>query len=278
MTLREAIQEASAHITARDAETLLAHLLLCDRAWLLAHIDDPAPQEALDQLRSLTLRRAAREPLQYLIGTQEFYGLSLRVTPDTLIPRPETELLVEAVLDWTASQTTPLSGSLRILDIGTGTGAIPIAIASQLPTAKLTAVDLSTEALSIARENAAAHHLAARIRFLESDLLAALDGESFDIIVSNPPYVPLGDAGSMQPEVVDHEPHLALFAGDDGLGIYRRLIPQAHAALKPGGLLALEFGFGQREALSELLRDWQHVRFLNDYADIPRMALAERIP
>jgi release factor glutamine methyltransferase len=270
-TVRDAIAEASTHIARRDAETLLLHLLQRDRAWLFAHSDETIDEAKLHELRALTQRRAAHEPLQHLTGSQEFYGLALRVTRDTLIPRPETELLVEAVLDFARTQPA----NLRILDVGTGTGAIALALATHLPHAEITACDISPAALEVARSNAAQHNLAQRITFVESDLLAQIPAEQpFDIIVSNPPYIPLTDAPTLAPEVRDHEPPTALFAGPDGLDLYRRLIPAAHSALKPNGLLALEFGFGQRDALRELLTGWNSVRFINDYADIPRVALA----
>jgi release factor glutamine methyltransferase len=281
MTLREALTEASTRIARRGAETLLAHLLTRDRAWLIAHSDTELSSSLLTTLRSLTARRAAKEPLQYLTGTQEFYGLPLHVTRDTLIPRPETELLVEAVLHWINGRphlTGPRS-SLRILDIGTGTGAIALALATHLPSADITATDLSPAALSIARHNAGRLDLGHRIHFLLSDILAATHFKTaapFDVIVSNPPYVSIYEAATLQPEVIDHEPHLALFAGPNGLDIYRRLIPQARAALRPGGLLALEFGFGQADALTALLADWEAVAIHDDYANIPRIALAIR--
>jgi release factor glutamine methyltransferase len=284
MTLREALTEASAHITLRDAETLIAHLLSRDRAWLFAHPEAELSAAHLEALRALTARRATHEPLQYLTGIQDFHGLPLRVTRDTLIPRPETELLVEAVLHWISQQ--PATDQPRILDVGTGTGAIAIALAAHLSSASITATDLSPAALAVARDNAKRLHLSDRIHFLLSDLLNELEsklqaGARFDAIVSNPPYVPTTDTTTMQAEVVDHEPHIALFAGTDGLDIYRRLIPQAYAALRLNGLLALEFGFGQREALRALFENpangaWQDLRFRNDYAGIPRIALATR--
>jgi len=280
MTLRDALLEASTSIARRDAETLLAHTLHRDRAWLLAHADDSIDPAQLQSFRSLVARRAAQEPLQYITGTQEFFGLPLRVTPAVLIPRPETEHLVEAVLDWAHSQ--PQSNPLHIADVGTGSGAIALALAQNLPHADITATDLSSAALAVARANAAQLGLASRIRFLEGDLLAALPAKTppFDAIVSNPPYVPHTDAPTLAPEVRDHEPSLALYAGADGLSLYRRLIPQAFHALRPGGLLALEIGFGQRTALTHLLTNpdqpWQNIRFLDDYASIPRVALATR--
>ena len=281
MTLREALTEASTRIARREAETLLAHILFRDRAWLIAHSETDLSSSLLTTLRTLTARRAAKEPLQYLTGTQEFYGLPLRVTRDTLIPRPETELLVEAVLQWINGRPhlTTARIPLRILDVGTGTGAIALALATHLPSADITATDLSSAALSIAQHNAGRLHLGHRIHFLPSDLLAAPQFKTaapFDVIVSNPPYVSIYEAATLQPEVMDHEPHLALFAGPTGLDIYRRLIPQAHTALRPGGLLALEFGFGQTDALTALLATWEAVRIQNDYANIPRIALAIR--
>lgn len=311
MTLRDALLEASASISRRDAETLLAHILHRDRAWLLAHADDDLPAPDLDTLRSLTTRRAAQQPLQHLTGMQEFFGLAFRVTPDVLIPRPETEHLVEAVLDFVRSQP---DAHLHIADVGTGSGAIAIALASVLEHAHLTAIDISPAAVAVANDNAGRLGVADRIRFLQGDLLtplltphaqpdplftggdplsplvfvsdpfdpltsaasAAFDIPTFDVIASNPPYVALDDARTLSPEVRDYEPPLALYAGADGLEIYRRLIPQALELLRPGGLLALEIGFGQRDALTELLSGWHSIRFLNDYASIPRVALALR--
>jgi release factor glutamine methyltransferase len=288
MTLRDLLTEASAHISRRDAETLLAHFLVHDRAWLFAHSEIVLTPQHAHNYRHLVARRAAHEPLQYLTGVQEFYGHNLRVTRKTLIPRPETELLVEAVLHWLSTQS-PVQPSPRILDIGTGSGAIAIAIAHKLPAANIHISDISPAILEVARDNAARLHLDAHLHLHVSDLLAAPSLQKaapFDVIVSNPPYIPLTDAPTLQPEVVHHEPHTALFAGPDGLDIYRRLIPQVlrsqpHPALRPGGLLALEFGCGQREALRHLLESqpstpWQNIQFQDDYANIPRIALATR--
>jgi len=276
MTLQQAIAEASALIARRDAEVLLTHLLQRDRAWLFLHGEDELASPDAAAFREMVARRAAHEPLQHITGVQEFFGLPLRVTRDTLIPRPETEHLVEAVLAWAATQPP----GLRLLDVGTGTGAIALALATHLPQAEIVACDLSAAALDVARNNALELRLEQRVRFLLSDLLEAFSSElkdrRFDAIVSNPPYIPAGDAAEMQPDVRDFEPHSALFAGDDGLDVYRRLIPQARAALTPGGLLALEIGFSQREALAELLSGWKNVRFLDDYAGIARVALATR--
>ncbi len=279
MTVREALLEATTRIGSpdgrRDADTLLAHILHCDRMWLLAHPDAALSEAQLAQLHSIAARRAAREPLQYITGHQEFYGVDLRVNPDVLIPRPETERLVEAVLLW-ATQFHD-ERTLQIADIGTGSGAIAIALATHLAGANFTATDISAAALEVARDNARTHSCDDRIQFLHCDLLPALEpGFHFDAMVSNPPYVPAGDAATMQPEVVQHEPHSALFAGDDGLEVYRRLVPAAYAALREHGLLALEIGHGQRDALNNLLQGWNNIRFIDDYQSIPRIALAER--
>jgi release factor glutamine methyltransferase len=277
MYVRDAITEGSMRIARRDAETLLAHVLGRDRVWVFAHPEAELAAEQAAVFGQLVERRAAQEPLQQLTGWQEFYGLNLRVTSDTLIPRPETEGLVEAVLAWAAET----GGSLRVVDVGTGTGAIALALAAHLKDAEVMAGDLSEAALEVARENAERLGLDEQVRFVRSDLLAGFEGEMdagalFDVVVSNPPYVPEGDAATMQREVVNYEPAMALFAGEDGLDLYRRLIPEAWAALRVGGLLAMEFGFGQREALRELLQAWGEVRFLDDYAGIPRVVLAIR--
>ena len=264
---------------------LLLHTLGISRAEFHA---DPTRSLTPNQqaaYEALIQRRLLNEPIQYITGEQEFYGLALHVTPAVLIPRPETEHLVEAVLSELDHEAP-----LRILDIGTGSGAIAIALAHHLPHAQITATDISPAALAVAATNAARHNLTPRIHFLESDLLDNLAPpdsqeaaftrearpEQHDAIVSNPPYVPTADRNTMHPQVRDHEPATALFAGSDGLAIYRRLIPQAHAALKPDGLLALEIGHGQRNAIADLLRDWHAVRFVDDFQGIPRVALARK--
>lgn len=279
MTLRETLAALPATLERRDAELLLAHVTGRERTYILAHPETHLNAEEQQRFDSLLARRLAGEPLQYLLGVQEFYGLELRVTPAVLIPRPETEHLVEAVELWATRFHD--ERVLQIVDVGTGSGAIAIAVATHLAGCAVTATDISAAALAVAQENAERHECADRIRFLHGDLLTPLaeqlaSGFRFDAVVSNPPYIPSGDAATMQREVVQHEPHTALFAGGDGLEVYRRLIPSAHAALKPEGLLAMEFGYGQRDALAELLAAWNHVRFIDDYQGIPRVALAER--
>jgi release factor glutamine methyltransferase len=283
MTFQQAIQSATERFAVdehlrdnsrRDAETLLMHAASLTRAELLAHPTRELSAGQLTSFEAAVARRLRHEPIQYITGQQEFYGLALAVTPAVLIPRPETEHLVEAVLERIA-RTEPTT----IADIGTGSGAIAIALAAHLPLARVTAVDLSPAALAIAEANARTHGLDGRIRFLVSDLLEALPLDQrghFDAIVSNPPYVPFSDAPLLHPQVREHEPSSALFAGPDGLAIYRRLIPQAHDALKPGGLLALEIGHGQRDDLAALLKGWSNVSFLADLQGIPRVALASK--
>jgi release factor glutamine methyltransferase len=282
MTLRQAITNAAAELAAnrhlsehahRDAELLLLHTLQIPRVTLIAHPDRDlsADQHALYQ--TAISRRLQLEPIQYITGEQEFYGLRLHVSSAVLIPRPETEHLVEAVL-----ALLPANEPLKLADIGTGSGAIAIALAVHLPLAHITALDLSTQALAVATSNAREHNVANRIDFLKSDLLAAVDhpAETFDAIVSNPPYIPESDRPTLHPQVREHEPDTALFAGETGLDIYRRLIPQAMRALKPNGLLALEIGHGQHESLTRLLAGWNDISFVNDLQQIPRVVLARK--
>lgn len=253
----------------RDAELLLLHVLGRDRAWLITHSDEILTAAQAAKYQGWLARRAAQEPVQYIVGEQEFWGLRLRVTADVLIPRPETEHLVEAALE-----LLPEGEAVRVADIGTGSGAIAIALAVSRPQAQVTALDLSAAALQIARENTAAHAVAGRVRFLESDLLAAVRGERFAMIVSNPPYVPGGE--DLEPQVRDFEPHTALFAGVEGLDVYRRLIPEAAEALEPGGWLLMEIGHGQRAALAELMRAWEDVSFVDDLQGIPRVVMGRK--
>jgi release factor glutamine methyltransferase len=257
-----------------DAEALLLHVLGRNKAWLMAHLDEQISGDQADRFDELLERRQHGEPIQYITGEAEFYGLPFRVTPDVLIPRPETEHLIEKVLELAANFTQP-----RIVDVGTGSGIIAVALAHKLPAATITATDLSQSALAIAQENAERNGVASRIRFLEGDLLAPIREERFEIVVSNPPYVPEADRAALSVEVRDYEPALALYAGEDGLGIYRRLIPAASATLAPGGFLALEIGYGQQAAIRNLLASsgFAQIEFLPDLNKIPRVAFARRM-
>ncbi len=280
ITVEEALRRGVSQLSARpelrdtalqDAALLLMHTLGVTRATLVAHPGRRFTPDEQVAYQALLQRRVVFEPLQYILGEQEFYGLPLKVTPAVLIPRPETEHLVEAVL-----ARLPKHVPVRIADVGTGSGAIAIALAHLLPLAEVTALDISADALAIAEENAQRHGVAHRMRFLSSDLLAAVAGEAFDAVVSNPPYIPSADRTTMHPQVTEFEPAGALFAGDDGLAIYQRLIPEASLSLKQGGLLAMEFGFGQRNAIAALLSGWSEVEFIDDLQGIPRVALARK--
>ena len=273
-TLQSLLENAAARLgphpnARRDAELLLLRTLQQNQAWLLTHPEAGLTPAQLTQFEQWLARRANHEPIQYILGEQEFYGLTFRVTPDVLIPRPETQHLVEAAL-----ARIPRSAPVQIADIGTGSGAIAVALAHNLPHAQITATDTSQAALAVARENAERHRVASRIHFLESDLLAALPGRRFFAIVSNPPYVAASEI--LEPQVLDYEPHAALFAGPTGLEIYQRLIPQAWQSLVPAGWLLLEIGHGQQPALAELLTGWDEVSFLPDLQGIPRVASARR--
>jgi release factor glutamine methyltransferase len=252
----------------RDAELLLMRVLGRDHAWLMTHADGELSAEQLSQFGNWVARRARQEPVQYILGETEFYGLTLRVTPAVLIPRPETEHLVEAVL-----ARVRRDAAVRICDVGTGSGAIAVALAHALPLARVMAVDLSAAALDVARENAERHGVAERVRLVESDLLHAVRGERFDVVVSNPPYVAEGEV--LEAQVREYEPREALFAGPTGMEIYPRLIPEAWEVLAPGGWLLMEIGHGQREALAELLMGWDGVEFVADLQGIPRVAIAQ---
>ncbi len=251
----------------RDAELILAHVLRCDQAALLTHPERMLSPAETNQFENLLLRRLASEPVQYLTGAQEFFGLLFEVSPDVLIPRPETEHLVEAVLERFDRDANP-----RIVDVGTGSGAIAVAIAHALPRSHVTAVDFYPAALEIAHRNAERHGVTDRITLLQSDLLAALGAEQFDVVVSNPPYI--ADGELLEPQVANYEPQSALYAGPTGLEIYQRLIPQARTALKPRGWLIMEIGYGQQPALQTLLGDWREVTFVPDLQGIQRVILA----
>lgn len=255
----------------RDAELLLLRVLGRDRAFLLAHPDAELTAEQIAEYNGWLRRRAAHEPVQYILGEQEFYGLTFSVTPDVLIPRPETEHLVETLL-----MRVRHDQRLRIVDVGTGSGAIAVSLAHSLPLTLVTALDISEAALAVARRNAEVHGVADRMRFLQSDLLGAVAGERFDAVVSNPPYVAEADRESLEPQVRDFEPAVALFGGPSGIEVHERLIPQAHEALNPGGWLLMEMGMGQRKALARLLSGWDEVSFVDDLQGIPRVACARR--
>jgi release factor glutamine methyltransferase len=282
------------------AELLLLHVSGRDRTWLYAHPEEILAERAVEDYFALITRRVAGEPTQHLTGKQEFWGLGFEVTPDVLIPRPETEHLIEVALDRLAvreiraGRTPRTSGEgIALVDIGTGSGCIAITMAKELPAAKIYATDASEAALDVARRNAARHGFAGRVHFLESNLFeafrpgvaaehAALQSGAappplFDLIISNPPYVGRREADQLPVEVRKHEPEIALFGGDEGYEFYGLLIPEAARQLKPGGLLVLELGYHSLPAVQPLFEaGWSNVGVTRDLAGIPRVLSAER--
>lgn len=252
---------------------LLRHLLGWDRAYLLTHPVEILSAEGAVRYYALIDRRLTGEPIQYITGETEFYGLAFRVTRDVLIPRPETEHLVEKVIELAGGWERP-----RIVDVGTGSGAIAVALAAKLPDAAIAATDISAPALDLARENAEWNGVTGRVRFLKGAWLESVAKEQFEIVVSNPPYVAESDKATLDLEVRDFEPALALFAGEDGLAAYRVLIPAAFAMLIPGGWIALEIGFGQDATIRRILAEsgFEEIGFTTDLQGIKRVAVARR--
>jgi len=276
MNIRSALIEAAQRLSDTsnprlDAETLLMHVLQRERSYLYAHPEFELACGELTCYYDAVLQRAHGIPLQYITGHQEFWGLDFKVTPAALIPRPETEHSVEAVLGIAKSINAP-----RVIDVGTGSGCIAIALASELPTAEIHAVDISADALAVAKENAQRLGFADRISFAESDLLAACRDRAayFDIVVSNPPYVGSNEPDKVQREVREHEPRIAVFGGPTGLEVYARLIPQARTVLKQGGWLVMEIGYSTEAQIKAMLKDWSHVRAECDLQGIPRVVIA----
>lgn len=307
MDLRAALKQGMARLRAAQvpSHTLAAELLLIfalgrDRTWLYTHPETPLDSTATEKFFELIARRAAGEPTQYLTGKQEFWGLEFEVNPSVLIPRPETEHVVEVALERLGARgikinmkTGAPSPPLRVADVGTGSGCLAIALAHELPHAHIFATDISATAIEVARRNAERNHVSERVDFVETDLLAGLvDGlqpsaerhadESgfFDLIVSNPPYVGLADAPTLPREVREHEPHAALFGGETGVEIYGRLIEQARCALKERGILTIELGYNTADHALKIVREqtgWANVSVTKDLAGIPRVLAAERL-
>lgn len=255
-----------------DAEVLLAHVLEKPRIYLYVHYDQPLDPEELAAYRGFVRRRAAREPVAYLVGEREFMGLTFAVSPAVLVPQPDTETLVSE-----AQKRLQGKSGVRIADVGTGSGAIALSLLHALPDLTAAAVDVSAAALKVARENADHFGLTDRVMFYEGDLLAPLRGQTFDAVLSNPPYIPRGDIAALPPEV-QAEPRLALAGGADGLDFYRRLVREAAAFLRPDGFLAVEAGRGEAVVISELARTngWLEVEITKDLAGIDRVVTMRR--
>ena len=290
---REQLRAAGIEDPEIEAELLLRQALRGDSAelpskgWLLQRLGDGASASSRDALAALLARRLHHEPSAYITGMREFWGLEFEVTPDVLIPRPETELLVEKAIECAHSPRTPLSSqgegtgvrtapsALRLVDVGTGSGAVAVALAKALPAATVIATDASRGALAVARRNATRHGVEPRISFRHGDLLLPLDCY-VDFIVANLPYVPEADWRGLEPEVKDHEPSLALVGGEDGLDLIRALLHQAPRYLRPGGAICLEFGAGQENGVIDLARQLvpgAKIEVAPDFAGIPRVLI-----
>lgn len=257
-----------------DAEILLAHARSCPRIQLYTSYDAPLTDAQRSTMRDLVKRRAAAEPVAYLVGHREFFGLDFRVTKDVLIPRPDTETLVVEAIEQLKPQAQP-----RVLDLGTGSGCIAISLAVNCPTARVTAIDISPTAITIATENAKLHSVSERIRFLLGDLFAPLGNERFELIASNPPYIASAEIETLMPEVRLHEPRSALDGGSDGLNIIRRLVADAPTHLVSGGTLLIEISGEQAEAVTQLLVSNGHyeaISVVRDLAKQPRVVRAVR--
>jgi release factor glutamine methyltransferase len=288
--LKEAMARLrAAHVPSHTlaAELLLMHGLGRDRTWLYTNPESQLDPGVVEAYFALVARRIAGEPTQYLTGKQEFWGLEFEVTPAVLIPRPETEHVIEVALERLGARglkidmaTGAPSPALHVADVGTGSGCLAVALAHELPHAEIVATDISAAALEIARRNAARHSVADRIQFIECDLLGAASESSLDLIVSNPPYVARNESATLAREVRDHEPHEALFGGPTGVEIYARLIEQAGALLRPGGIVVLELGYNSADEVRKMFhvqRHWANVSITNDLAGIRRVLAAARV-
>jgi len=279
-SIRIAINEGGAALTAagisearRDALSLMTFALECDRTFVIAHGEDQLSNRQLQVFRHLISRRAQREPLQYITGHQEFFGLDFEVGPDVLIPRPETEIIVEAALDLCRNDKTPF-----IADIGTGSGCIVISLLHQLTAARAVATDLSMNALRVAQRNARRHNVNDRLSLVQADGLPQTQNSQYSLIVSNPPYVTEAEFAGLQPEVREYEPRSALVSGQDGLAHIRALLHEVPAHLHRGGYFVFEIGFGQREAVEKLidLELWILSEIKEDLQGIPRTFVLQK--
>ena len=281
---RERLVEAgiSARLAALDAEVLARQVLGWDQTRFLSDRHEPASTAFLLNFEHYVARRIRREPMSYIIGTREFWSLDFEVTPDVLIPRPETELIVEEAIEgiraWHAESARGTKAAPLFYDIGTGSGVLAVVLAREFPEAHVVATDISAHALVVARRNAARHGVADRVTFVETSFLEGLD-EPAELIVSNPPYVPAVSEPGLTPEVRDYEPRVAVFGGDDGMEGLRRVFEDSVPLLLPGGWLIVEFGYGQDDAVAELIGAspaLSLVKIRGDLQDIPRAAVARK--
>jgi release factor glutamine methyltransferase len=280
MKLEDLVRTAAAELSAsgvadpvRQARDLLSLATGVDKAFVIAHPEHEFGEDEVERYSVLVKRRSAHEPYQHISGKQEFYGLEFKVTPDVMIPRPETELIVEAGVSLLKDSSAPL-----ICEVGTGSGCISIALLHELPAATAVGLDISAKALEITLVNAAANGVSDRLELRESNIFSALaSDECFDLIVSNPPYVPVGDIETLQAEVRDYEPHIALTDGGTGLSIIEQIARESPDHLKPGGRLLLEIGFDQGATVESMLRglSWKEVELFPDLQGIPRMVKAQ---
>jgi release factor glutamine methyltransferase len=282
-TLHDQLRAAHARLVAAgfssedaaiDADVLARHALGWTREQLILGRTAPPPDGFAAHYAALVARRACREPAAYIIGHREFWGLEFEVTRDVLIPRPETELIVEETL----ALQPALGEEPAIVDVGTGSGCLAVTLARELPRARVVAIDVSIAALEVARRNAVRHGVAGRMTWHAASLLEPLRAP-VDLIVSNPPYVPLRDASSLSPDVRDYEPGVALFSGQDGLATIRALLAQAVDRVRPGGWLIFEFGYGQDTDVTRMVEDagvWTLLNLRRDLQDIPRTAVLQR--
>lgn len=254
-----------------DAEVLLSHVLRQERIYLYVHFDEPMEQNELNKFREYVKKRAQHVPIAYIIGEREFMGLPFKVTKDTLIPRPDTEILVENVLN-----NVDKDKEIEIVDIGTGSGAIILSLLVNLPKAQGKTVDISSKAIEVAKENAVNLQVNDRCEFFVGDLFAPLNGSKFDVIVSNPPYIPKKDIATLEDDVKEYEPVSALTDGGDGLSYYRRLLSEGKAYIKENGFIALEIGIYQSNDVKQIAMDngWKNIKIIKDYAGIDRVVLA----
>jgi release factor glutamine methyltransferase len=286
VTVLEAIQRSTEFLAKKgvdsprlQTELLLAHLLQRPRMQLYLNFERALTPPEIESFRELVKRRGLREPLQHILGTTSFCGLEIAVNRHVLIPRPETELLAERGWTFLNQLSPPNPQPSTALDFGTGSGCLAIALAHHCPAAQVQAIDVSPAALALARENAARHGLAGRIEFREGDGFAAVPaGKQFDLIISNPPYIPSAEIATLQPEVRDYDPGGALDGGPEGLDYYRRLAAEAGPFLKPGGRLMLEIGDGQAARVGEILQQqkWIVEALLEDYNHTLRIVIARR--